>query len=85
MCKHRGRGTELKNASSIFTDTDKLRAMIGDIGYQNLDQRAGSTPSVHMLLVNRRQNASRTAQEMCLQGQEQLLIRDEAGSNFDCN
>ena len=78
-------GRSLKMQAVCLQTLTSLGAMIGDIRYWNLDQRAGSTPSVHVLSVNRRQNASRTAQEICLQGQEQLLIRDEAGSNFDCN
>ena len=75
-------GQSLKMWAVCLQTLTSLGAIIGDIRYQNLDQRAGSTPSTHVLLVNKRQNASRTTQEMCSQGQEQL-IWDEAESNFD--
>ena len=78
-------GQSLKMRAVCFQTLTGLVAMIGDIRYWNLDQRVGSTASAYVLSVNRRQNVSRTAQEMCLQGQEQLLIQDKAGSNFDCN
>ena len=67
-------GQSLKMQAVCLQTLTSLGAMIGDIGYQNLDQRASSTPSMHVLSVDRRQNASRTAQEICSQGQEQLLI-----------
>ena len=39
----------LKMRAVCLQTLTSLGAMIGDIGYQNLDQRASSTPSAHVL------------------------------------